>query len=507
MALARRLRRVPHLLRIELESVSVRYGTHWALDRVTFDVRAGERWLLQGPNGAGKTVLLKLLRGDLWPTPRDAAQRRYHMSDGEVQGQPLEASAHIAYLGPERQDRYERYESTLDVAQVVHSGFDDSDFPLAPPRATQRRRIAEVLAGVGLAGLAARKFRSLSYGQRRRILLARALVRKPDVLLLDEALNGLDVTSRRAFLQALQRTVSRRTSWVFSTHRRSDSPPGTTHVARMEHGRLVVQGPVAVSDGVTDSASLSSDRGDAATARTALRRGQTRSALLRVERASVFRDERRVIGAFDWSLLPGQHWHVSGANGSGKSTLIAMLYGDLWPAWGGVLRRGGDGVMPIEQWKRGVGLVSPELQAAYATTACSVEEIVVSGFHSSIGLDQRPTARERERAMRELQRWRLAGLAARRARELSYGQLRRVLIARAFVAPRRLYLLDEPFDGLDTAARQELSACLEAVRHKGATIVLATHHLADVPEWITNRVSMRAGKAPLVRGAAPPRRR
>ena len=223
-----------------------------------------------------------------------------------------------------------------------------------------------------------------------------------------------------------------------------------------------------------------------------------RSPLLHVERARVFRDERRVVGTFDWSLLPGQHWHVSGANGSGKSTLIAMLYGDLWPAWGGVLRRGGDGVMPIEDWKSGTGLVSPELQAAYAATACSVEEIVVSGLHSSIGLDALPTARERSQVARELIRWHIEPLATRRARELSYGQLRRVLIARAFVAPRRLYLLDEPFDGLDASARQQLSSRLERVRRRGGTIVLATHHAEDVPAWIQNRMLMRAGRAPLV---------
>ena len=98
---------------------------------MTFKIRAGERWLLHGPNGAGKTVLLKLLRGDLWPTPCGVEARRYHMTDGEVLSQPLGASERIAYLGPERQDRYERYESELTSTQVVHTGFDDSDFPLA----------------------------------------------------------------------------------------------------------------------------------------------------------------------------------------------------------------------------------------------------------------------------------------------------------------------------------------------------------------------------------------
>jgi len=226
------------LERIEVVTASVRLGRHWALRDVSLDLRAGERWLLLGPNGAGKTVLLKLLCGDVWPTPTGREARRYHLRSGEVLEQPLFASERIAYLGPERQDRYERHESTLDVAQVVLTGFDDSDFPLLAATAVQRRRIAAMLGHVGLAGLVARKFLSLSYGQRRRVLLARALVREPDVLLLDEALNGLDGRGRQAFLRALRRAASPRTAWILSSHRRGEAPSNVTHVARIAHGRI-----------------------------------------------------------------------------------------------------------------------------------------------------------------------------------------------------------------------------------------------------------------------------
>jgi molybdate transport system ATP-binding protein len=257
-----------------------------------------------------------------------------------------------------------------------------------------------------------------------------------------------------------------------------------------------------------DAASLAG-RQRAVGGRRTLRRTRAEPAerpLLRLEGAKVFRDEQRVIGTFSWTLRAGEHWHVSGANGSGKSTLMALLYGDLWPALGGVLERGGqsDGdrrVMPIEDWKRNVGLVSPELQAAYAATGCVVEEILVSGLHSSIGLDALPTARECRLAQRSLRDWNLAALAQRRARELSYGQMRLVLVARAFLATRRLYLLDEPFDGLDAQAREHLRSRLEVARAAGATVVIATHHAEDVPPWITNRLRMQAGRAPIIEPA------
>jgi molybdate transport system ATP-binding protein len=482
---------------IELQRVSVRLGRHWALRDVSFSLRAGERWLLQGPNGAGKTVLLKLLRGDLWPTPRGPEARRYCMSDGAVLQQPFGASDRIAYLGPERQDRYERHESTLDVAQVVHTGFDDSDFPLTQPTVAQAGRISEVLTGVGLAGLARRRFRSLSYGQRRRILLARALVRQPDVLLLDEALNGLDAASRRAFLRALQRTATPRTAWVLSTHRCADAPAGTTHLARLEGGVLIQSGrlPTNGARSIVSAAALRCGRKVPAVVRAAR---VEPGVLLRLQHASVFRDERRVVGTFEWTLVRGQHWHVTGANGAGKSTLLALLYGDLWPAAGGMLERGGQRPMPVEDWKRRVGLVSPELQATYAVNGCTVTQIVASGLHSSIGLDAVPTSRELSRIQRALREWGVEALAERHARELSYGQLRLVLVARACITQRQLYLLDEPFDGLDARARDRFCARLDSARSRGATIVIATHHADDVPTWVTNTLRCRAGRAPVV---------
>jgi molybdate transport system ATP-binding protein len=494
------------LASIELRDCSVRLGRHWALRDVSFQLRRGERCLLLGPNGAGKTVLLKLLRGDLWPTPTGRESRRYVFADGQADTQPLDAFDRIAYLGPEKQDRYERHDSTLTVAQVVLTGFDDSDFPLRPATASQRRRIDTMLERVGLRGVATRRLLTLSYGQRRRALLARALVRRPDVLLLDEALNGLDASGRRAFLRALRRALPVHAAWVLTSHRRADAREvDATRLATMANGRLEQAEPVALrcdarSGSVTPISRAAASHSDA-------RPPRGRRLLFRLERAAVYREGRPVIGTFDWTLVEGEHWYVRGANGSGKSTLVTLVYGDLWPAHGATLERRWSAV---EDWKRRVGLVSPELQARYVATGCTVRDIVASGLHDSIGLNDVATASESRRVGRELARWGLRELADRCARELSYGQLRLVLVARAFVRRRRVYLLDEPFDGLDAEARDRLRARLDtAVTDAGATLVLASHHVDDVPDYVRRELTLRRGRAPLaaVRPAGLPRRR
>lgn len=479
---------------IRLERVGVRHGRQWAVRDLDFEIRAGERWLLTGPNGAGKTVLLKLLRGDLWPTPTGREARSYTLGRERV-AQPALARDRIAYLGPEKQDRYHRYEWNLPVFDVVATGLNETDTLLQQPSARQKRAVLEALRGVGLAGLAARGFLTLSYGQRRRVLLARALVRRPDVLLLDEALNGLDAASRRAFLRALRRAARPDSAWILSSHRRTDRPPGITHAARMEAGRVAWSGRMSEIRRDLARADARSAGGEDSRMRRPPRIGG--DDLVRMTQVALYRDYRRAVPRFDWTIRAGEHWCITGPNGSGKSTLIALLYGDLWPALGGSIERPALAPgLPVSEWKRAVGLVSPELQTTYAATACTLEEIVISGLHASIGLNEAPGRGERARARNALRAAGLLPLAQRRARQVSYGQLRLALLARALVEPRRLLLLDEPFDGLDPEVSARAHDLVDAAARGGTQLVIATHHREDVPRYVRRVVELQPGRRP-----------
>jgi len=173
--------------------------------------------------------------------------------------------------------------------------------------------------------------------------------------------------------------------------------------------------------------------------------------------------------------------------------LIALLYGDLSPAHGGgVVRAGLARGQPIEVWKERVGLVSPELQATYAATSCAVGELVVSGLHASIGLNHAATRAERRRALQVARQFALQDLLERGPRELSYGQLRAALFARAFMLPRDLLLLDEPFDGLDAQVRAAIESRLQTLVAAGTQVVITTHHRDDVPAYVTRELDLSA---------------
>src|ERR1044072_8845962 len=113
---------MPEFVEIELSHVSLSRDDRRVLRDVSWRIRNGERWVLFGENGAGKTQLLKLLAGDVWPTPDGLEHRRYRRGN-EVFAEPYGVKQEIAYVGAERQDKYERYGWDFTVSEVVGTGI------------------------------------------------------------------------------------------------------------------------------------------------------------------------------------------------------------------------------------------------------------------------------------------------------------------------------------------------------------------------------------------------
>jgi molybdate transport system ATP-binding protein len=481
---------------IEVSHCSIVLEGQPVLDDVSFELRNGERWALVGANGSGKTMLLKLLRGDVWPTPRGEEKRIYAL-DGKRSLEPAGSKERIAYVGPERQDKYVRYGWDLTVYQVVTTGLFDEDIPLTKPTRAQKDRVTRMLRRFGLWGLRERRLLRLSYGQRRLALIARAFVSEAPVLLLDEVFNGLDKKTRARLQRALEAPQSKH-SWVLTTHRPKELPRNVTHVARIEAGRIVFVGRTSEWE------KLSRRRNGAKEARDGNRLSKlekrTRTAagawLIELRDVNLYRDYRPVIRELNWIIRRGEHWAILGANGSGKSTLLNVLYGDMHPALGGTINRRGAPVgTRIEVWKRRVGWVSPELQADHYL-AKSLEEIVVSGKYSSVGLNEPPTPRDRKQAAHWLEFFGIAGLKDRGPRSVSYGQMRLALFARAMMNEPELLLLDEPCTGLDGDVRAHVLSVLEQLARSGVQIVMAVHDPEDIIPSVKHVLKIgRGGRA------------
>jgi molybdate transport system ATP-binding protein len=480
-------------LAVSLHAASVRRGKKWVLRDITWQLRPGERWVLLGHNGAGKTQLLKLLCGDVWPTPprsksqwREPKARSFRLGGQAIE--LLDAKQRMAYIGAERQDQYARYEWNLSVRDVVATGLERTDLLLTPIGPAQDERVNATLRACGLQRIALRGFLSLSYGEQRLALLARALVQDPDWLLLDEFYNGLDTNYRRRIDAVLSAAHRRGQSWIATAHRAMDVPQGTRSLIELSEGRIHIRKRLEAADIKRLRTSAGENR-PIALRRTLRKRNPSRHLaplLLRLSHVNLYVEYRAVLRDLNWELRRGEHWSIFGANGAGKSSFLKLLYGDLSPALGGQIQRlGFPRGTPIMEWKRQVGYVSAELQSSYSVDV-NILELVASGRHASIGLADRLTRPDIKVARVWLKFFKLSSVAKRRPNELSYGQLRRALLARALAADAKILLLDEPLTGLDPKQRTLLKRLLERLMHRRRTLIIAVHHSEDLPCGMTH---------------------
>jgi len=223
--------------------------------------------------------------------------------------------------------------------------------------------------------------------------------------------------------------------------------------------------------------------------------------LIELDRASVTRGQVRVLHELSLAIAMGQHTAILGPNGCGKSSFIKLITRELYP----LARAGGDAPVKVlgqtrwqvDRLRSQLGIVTGDLSGNLADMpGLTVESAVLSGFFASYVV---PPHREITEAMHERAREALAlaralPLLERPYAELSAGETRRVLIARALVNRPQALLLDEPSTGLDLIARQHLVDTMRDLARQGITLVLVTHHIEEIVPEIERVVLLRAGR-------------
>ena len=211
------------------------------LAEVDWVVEEGQRWVLLGPNGAGKTTLLAVAAASLFPSAGSVVLLGERFGEVDL----AELRVRVGLSSSSLNDRVPAQERAVDVVVTAahgvlgrwREGYEQADV----------ERAHDLLARVGLCAFASRRFGSLSEGERKRVLLARALMTDPELLLLDEPAAGLDLGAREALLRLLTRlsTAAGSPPSVLVTHHVEEIPVGTTHALLLSRGRVVAAGPVA----------------------------------------------------------------------------------------------------------------------------------------------------------------------------------------------------------------------------------------------------------------------
>ena len=455
-----------------------RPGGRVVLDGLSWTIRAGETWAVTGPVGAGKTTLAETLLGKhavrsgslAWPLLdhlRAAGRPVTYASDVVRHVAFKEDSRLFSYAGHYYQQRFEfaDADAPLTLAAYLRSGTAATD-----------EEIRDAARRLGIEERLPVSFIKLSNGQTRRARLARALLARPELLVLDDPFLGLDAAGREDVAALLGGLVA-------------------------DGLRLVlICPPTAVPGWVTDVLELGAGREEPnPPAPFPKREGGVSpgfaSPVVELRNVTVSHGHQTILDDITWTVRAGERWAVVGPNGSGKTTLLSLLCGDHPQAYSNDVRlfgqrRGtGESVWDV---KRRVGLVSPEFHLYFAEPLAAARA-AATGFSDAVA--DRPTTAAQDAAVGELfAAFGISSLAGRRFQHLSTGEQRLVLIARALVKRPPLLILDEPFQGLDAAAVGRVRDWLDGNLAPEQAVLFVTHDPAELPRAVTRRLRLSAGR-------------
>ncbi len=513
---------------IIFDNVAVRSGSQLYFAGAHWRVHDDEQWALIGPTGAGKSLLVKVLQGQ-FPVVQG---KILYFFDGAPHGRSYLQRGEIALVSAEKQrellQEYTGYHQArwqssegqdapraaelLTGASIEHtSPYEVTHLSVDETVYAARRK--QAVEWLGIANLLERNVIHLSHGEMRKVLLARALMQAPRLLILDDPFGGLDQASRATLAHVLANLLAEgRQRLLLVTSRQDEIPPGVTHVLGVDGCRLATQGARAT---VLGGAFAQETLGQASSA--AARRASDTPAkretspmpvsgwetlppgvpLIDMRHVTVRYQGLTILDDITWNMQPGEHWAIRGPNGAGKSTLLSLILADNPQAYAnqitlfGKPRGSGESIWDI---KRHIGWVAPELSFFYRDHGNCLK-VVCSGFFDSIGLYRQASAAQVQRARDWMQALDIAALADHPFQSLSVGEQRLVLLARALAKQPLLLILDEPCQGLDAPHRKRIVHLLDVLcRQTPLSLLYVTHHTDELPQAITHVMELEQGR-------------
>ena len=487
---------------VEIRAAGVSAGIEELLAPSTVAVGRGERWAFLGGNGSGKTLLSELVGGVRPPTRGEVRCAGGFWPERDVQIVSFEEQLRL--IGRERRaDESWLMHGAKDEGTVVRdfvaaARADRGSADGAAPSTSREARLESLLEEFRMAALADRGLRFLSTGEMRKAILCRALWAEPKLLILDDPYDGLDVDAQDELHQMIARISRREVTLILVLSRESELRDSVTHVAFLRDGRVEFTGSWAR---FSEWRRASSDRTGVAPRASVIpdwheRPPLSETPLVLMENVSVSYGANHVLRDVSWTARRGERWHIAGPNGAGKTTLLSLITGSNPKAYGqkitlfGRRRGSGESVWEIKQH---VGLVSGDFHNGYPLRTRAADA-VISGFTDSAGLYEPPGGHQQEVARAWLRLLGLEDRAESRLRELSYGEQRAVLVARAMVKRPPLLIADEPCQGLDDEHSAVVLALLDRISRETDTCLLyVSHNPHHRLESTTHRLTLEPG--------------
>lgn len=483
---------------IKLDNIAIRIRDRLILPNTCWEIKTNQHWAILGPNGSGKSSLVKALTGDM-PVVRGTIIRN-------CQRPPRDS---ISYVSLELHQRLIDREEGQDEARFFSgeigtfakarqtilsttNNIDDEDVDFD--------RIVSLL---DINYLLDRSIRYLSAGEMRKVLIARALLKSPELLILDEPFEGLDEYSRKQLAKSIVDLMNQQIHIILVTHRSEEILPGISHILCLKDCKVFLKGrrEEVLTSGKMRQLHNENNLASPSVPKNGIRPPALpapKSGFLIVLKNTIVKyGAVPVLDHLNWTMKYGENWAILGSNGSGKSTLLSLIIGDNPQAYTndvylfGKRRGSGESIWDI---KKRVSVVSSELQVHYRKRM-RVYDVVLSGFHDSIGLYRKSTREQKSAAQHWMEIIGIYDKARLWFDQLSYGQKRMVLLARSMVKLPTLLVLDEPCEGLDQSNRRIILNVIDDIGKQTKTHLLyVTHHQDEIPSCVTNVLRLEKGR-------------
>jgi molybdate transport system ATP-binding protein len=478
---------------VRVEGARCRIGSKAMLRADHFEIQCGQHWCLFGPNGAGKSTLARLLAGQM-------RESRLYVTFAAG----FDPARDVHLVSFEEQQRLWQRDDRFDISEYSESAQDQGTQVETLVRSSRHGAqdeavLESLLSALDLLPLRAQGIRFLSSGQIRKALLARALYAwregVPQLILLDDPLESIDKASRRRIEATIARFLHDGNASVQLCRRLVDLPDSATHLALMQNLELREQGgidqirqlPAFQALQSTTTAEVDLPASSAAMTDELV----PGAPLIELRKVNANYGDKRILSDINWRMEAHHHVLIEGPNGCGKSTLLSLIDGENHKGYGQDLtlfgRRKGSGEA-VWEIKRRFGLVSNELHNKYVK-GWRVLEVIVSGFFDSVGLYDDSGSSQKSVARDWLQAFAIAELEAKYYHELSFGQQRLVLLARAMVKNPAILILDEPCVGLDDRHRAMILQTLDKIAARTMTRLIYVSHVEDeqpgcINQWL-----------------------
>jgi len=498
---------------LKVNHISIRHQDNIIFPATSWQVKKGENWAIIGENGSGKSNLIRAICGRL---PLADGKIEYHFLQNKAfQTQPYHWIETVSFTSVGRMLQKQggvyqsRWNSIMnDEAQRVSEFLSYYNIHKINPYEIARnlqdkpgflKLEKEVVDLLDIRALYKKKIIQLSNGELRKILIAKSLLKNPEILIFDNPFTGLDQVYLKKLGDILENLMEKKMQVILLLNDAKSIPGWVTHLLWVKDNTIVAKGGArdVLSDRFVkkEEKPISAYIGLPTVPEAEESNGP--EILVKLCKAKVVHGEHQILDSIDWEIKKGQHWVLMGPNGSGKSTLLSLILGDNPQAYAneiylfGKKRGTGESIWDI---KKKMGFVAPELHAYYPIQFTAFN-VVCSGFFDTMGVFKKCTSAQLKTALKWMKILNVTQDKEKRFGALSKDGQRIILLARALVKKPKLLILDEPCQDLDAANISKVLTIVEqVVQHSDTTLIFVTHIPDEIPGVITYRLVLEQGK-------------